>query len=296
MKLRELLYLIQNISKYNGIADIFIVGGIPRDRLLGLIKPEEFNDLDISTGDKKIHNLAKELEIEFKKKFNIEVKHCNDGHISLIFPGNNFKLDCSSNFVVPRIDEYLYSNGIKNPTDLQREMFSRDFTANALTFSIDLKTIKDPTHLGIDDIHKKILKTCLAPNITLTSNHNRIIRAIYLSAKLDFDVDPTIISFIAANKDLIKLSSESYLKKNIDKAMKYNSERALYLINKTNLWDVLPIADSLLPYSKKSVAQIHRNFDYNEDYLSQIEKRVPKLLKKRVKRKKKLINKLRNIK
>jgi poly(A) polymerase len=297
MQLRELLFIIQNIGQFNGINNIFIVGGVPRDQLLKLIKPNSILDLEITTGNKKIHNLAKELEIELKKKYNIRISRANDGHISLIFPGNKFKLDCSSNFVVPNIDKYLYDKGINNATDLQREMFSRDFTINTLIETLDLKTIKDPTHRGIDDINKKILKTCLEPNITLTSSNNRIVRVIYLSSKLDFDVDPNIIKFISEHKDLIKTSSETYIKKNIDRAMKYNSERALYIINKTKLWDVLPISDTLIPYSRNIVAQIRRNFDYGERLLKlDKDKKEPNLVKKRLKRKKKLINKLRKIK
>jgi tRNA nucleotidyltransferase/poly(A) polymerase len=294
MKLRDLLNILQSVAKEHDISQPYIVGGIPRDRMLGIIK-NEVPDLDICTGNNLVKNLAKEFSIILGKQVSIETKTMNDGHIS-VFIGD-FKIDFSSDFVVPGIDKLLFTRGIKNPTDMQKELFSRDFTANALLLTLDLKTIKDPIHMGINDINKKILKTCLTPEITLTSNRNRIVRVIYLSAKLDFDVDPNIIKFISEHKNLIKSSSETYIKKNIDRAMKYNSERALYIINKTKLWDVLPIADTLLPYSKNVVAQIRRNFDYGERLLKlDKEKKEPNLVKKRLKRKKKLINKLRKIK
>lgn len=266
MKLRELLKIIQNVSVEKSISTTFICGGIPRDKLLNLIVPGEMSDLDITTGDKNIHNLAVELGLELRKHYTISVKKGDDGHTSIIFPGNKFKLDCSSNFVVPHIDEFLRHKGINKPNDMEREMFSRDFTCNSLLMSLDLKKIKDPTKLGLEDIKKKVLRTCLDTDTTLRYNPNRIIRVVYLSAKLDFDVEPEILKWISENKDLVRLSSDHYLMKNIDKAMAKNPERAIHVINKANLWNVIPTTDSLRPYLNKKnvakVAQFRSNYDY----------------------------------
>lgn len=272
MKLRDILILMYDIHKDKGISLPYICGGTPRDKITGLIK-NEISDLDITTGDKTIHNLATEFGLELKKKYTIESKQMDDGHTS-IFIGD-FKIDFSSNFITPNIDKFLYEKGIKKPNNMQKEMFSRDFTCNALLMTLDLKKIKDPTRLGLDDIENKVLKTCLDPEITLRYNTNRIIRAIYLSAKLDFDVDPQIIKWISENRNLVRLSSDNYLTKNIDKAMDKNPERAVYLINKTNLWDVIPITDKLKPYLQKRTiksAQLRKNYDYGEGIYMNLDK------------------------
>lgn len=271
MKLRDLLNLIQKVGAANGIPNTWIVGGTPRDKMLGLIKPNELNDLDLTTGNKLVHNLATEVGIELKKQYSIKSTTGDDGHASIIFPGNQFKLDFSSNFLVPRIDLHLHELGIKDPSDLQREMFSRDFYCNTLLLTLDLKKIKDPTHQGIKDIKNKIIRTCLDPDTTFRFNTNRIIRVVYLSAKLDFDVDPEIIKFISKNKDMVRLSSDSYLKKNLDKAMKKNPERAVAVINATNLWDVIPMTEELQPYYAKRTSTVkssQRNFDYGAGIFS----------------------------
>src|SRR5271170_496004 len=158
MKLRDLLTLMYKIHTDRGVSLPYVTGGTPRDKLLGIIK-KEVSDLDITTGDKTIHNLAVEFALELKKKYTIESKQMDDGHTS-VFIGD-FKVDFSSNFEAPNIDELLYKKGIKNPSDMQREMFSRDFTCNALLMTLDLKKIKDPTKLGLEDIKKRLLKTCL---------------------------------------------------------------------------------------------------------------------------------------
>ena len=302
MKLRDLLNLIHNVAETNDISNVNIVGGIPRDKLLKLIKPNELNDLDITTGNNKVHNLAREIELELKKHYTIKVSKGDDAHTSIIFPRNKFKLDFSSNFISQHIDKQLEHNGIKNPTDMQKEMFSRDFTANSLLLTLDLKTIKDPTHLGLKDIEKRVLTTCLDPSITFHDSPNRIIRAVYLSAKLDFDIDPKIIVWISQHKDLIRLSSDHYIITNINKAMSKNPERAVYAINKMDLWNAIPITDSLKPYyAKKTVSkagQLKRNFDLGEGLYSQLDryKSVSDFRKKRRKKRMKILKKIRDMK
>src|SRR5271170_2314735 len=157
MKLRDILALMYKIHTDRGVSLPYICGGTPRDKLLKLLK-NEVSDLDITTGDKTVHNLATEFALDLKKNYTIKSKQMDDGHTS-VFIGD-FKVDFSSNFVVPHVDEFLNHKGVKNPTDMQREMFSRDFTCNSLLMTLDLKKIKDPTKLGLEDIKKKVLRTC----------------------------------------------------------------------------------------------------------------------------------------
>jgi tRNA nucleotidyltransferase/poly(A) polymerase len=301
MKLRELLNLIQQTAVDNGIPQPMITGGVPRDKLTGVLKTE-IADVDITNGHSSIHNLAQEVSIELKKNYDITIKKMDDGHSSVIFPGDKFKLDFSSHFLIPRIDLYLHQLGIQDPTDMQREAFSRDFYCNTLLLTLDLKKIKDPTHQGIKDIKNKIIRTCLDPNTTFRHNTNRIIRVIYLSAKLDFDVAPEIISWISEHKDMVRLSSDHYLTKNLDKAMAKNQERAVWLINKMGLWDVIPITSALQPYAKQTpptkTAQLKRNFDYGSGLFSQLDKyhSVADFRKKRRNKRKKILKQIRDMK
>ena len=297
MKLKDLLNLMEKLRQRSDISPIYLTGGTPRDKILGLI-PNEVFDIDITTGDSSIHNLAKEFSIALSKNYNITSRQMDDGHTS-VFVGN-LKIDFSSNFEVPHIEKLLIEKGIDNPTDIQKEMFSRDFTCNALLMTPDLKTIKDPTKRGFIDIKNKVLKTCLTPEITLKYNPNRIIRVIYLASKLKFDVDPEIINWISNNKDYIRMSTENYLSKNINKALEKDPERAIHLINKMNLWDAIPITDALYPYYAKNEtvksAQFRRNLDYGEGLYSNIEKykSVSDFRRKKIKKRKKILNKLKH--
>ena len=59
MKLSELLYAIEQIAEEKGLSKPYIVGGLPRDRIIG--RKKQINDIDITTGDSNIKLLASEL-------------------------------------------------------------------------------------------------------------------------------------------------------------------------------------------------------------------------------------------
>ena len=160
----------------------YICGGTPRDKRMG--KLENIADLDITTGDKTVDYLSQEFAIKLRKNYNVTRKTMEDGH-STVFVGS-LKMDFSSNFMVPGIDQILRKMGITNPSNMQREMFSRDFTCNSLLMTLDLNKIIDPIKRGFQDINERKIKTCLAPEITLTSNRNRVVRAIYLGLQVRF--------------------------------------------------------------------------------------------------------------
>lgn len=253
MTIKDLLKLLYNLSLSINNGKIFLVGGLPRDRVLGITE-KTFEDIDLTTGDTSVKQLAVSFAEELKKYFPIVSKQALDGHVSIFLP--NFKFDFSSNFIVPDIDNILYKKGILHPTEMQREIYSRDFFCNTLLMSLDLKRIKDLTHQALDDIHHKIIRTCLSPDLTFMYNPNRLIRSVYLSAKLDFDVDPLAVQWIKKNPQYLTKCESKYLAKNIDKALLYNPDRTIYLLNKMNIWNYIPITQALYPYfAKKAISE-----------------------------------------
>jgi len=246
MRLKDLLHLINQIIVKNDLSKVKIVGGTPRDKVLGRL--DRINDLDLTSGNKDVDYLSKELAIVLGKQYNIQFKTMADGHSS-IFAGD-LKVDFSSNFNVPGIENILGDMGIKNPTDMQKELFSRDFTCNTLLMDLDLKTITDPTGKGFQDIKDKKIRTCLKPEITLSSNKNRVVRAIYLAAKLDFDLDEAIIKWVKENPDSVRIASAHTLTEKLNEAFDYDAERAAKLISEMGLWQHIPISEKLYPYFK----------------------------------------------
>ncbi len=251
MKLRELLNELLEVQKDIGASKPYLCGGVPRDRYLDRL--EDLSDVDITTGDKTADYLSQEFAIRFKKNYNITRKVMSDGHSSIYI--GKLKVDFSSNFVLPNIDKILSDMDIKNPSDMKREIFSRDFTCNALLLDFDLKTVYDPTKMGFQDIKDKKIRTCLDPQITLTSNKNRVIRAIYLAAKLDFDLDDKIIDFVKNNPDTVKIASQKTLIEKLNQAFEKDPDKSSYLLNKMNLWQYIPITDVVKPFYIKNVKE-----------------------------------------
>src|ERR1700692_2293208 len=156
MKLRELLQLLQATATEIKVPQPYLVGGTPRDKVLH--KLENISDLDITNNDKSIDYLAQEFYNRLKKQYKVVHKIFEDH--SSIFLGN-LKVDFSSNFVIPNIDQLLSKMGIGNITNLQREIYSRDFTCNSLLMNLQLTEIYDTTKHAFQDIHDKKIRTCL---------------------------------------------------------------------------------------------------------------------------------------
>src|SRR5580692_5870104 len=136
MKLHQLVALLEAVQKRENLPPFYFCGGLVRDRLLGTL--DKIDDIDITTGDKSVHKLAQLTAIELGKHFSIKTSHLDDGHTSIRI--GETKIDFSSNFEMPNIERALQKDkGISNPTPLQKEMFSRDFTVNALLLKPDLK-------------------------------------------------------------------------------------------------------------------------------------------------------------
>lgn len=250
MKLHELLNIMKSVQTNIGSSEPYICGGTPRDKYLKRL--DNISDLDITTGDKSIDYLSEKFSEELQNKYNVSRKKMEDGH-STIFIGN-LKIDFSSNFNVPNIETILTSKmNIKKPTEMQKEMFSRDFTCNALLLSLDLKNIIDPTHKGFNDIKERKIKTCLSPEITLTTNRNRVVRAIYLASKLGFDIDQSIIDYVKKNPNSVRIATEKSLNDKLNEAFQRDAERASYFLTKMNIWGHVPITEIMYPYYNKNV-------------------------------------------
>ena len=249
MKLRELLNMMQKTAMEIGTPIPMICGGTPRDKFMGRL--DNVADIDITTGDKTVDYLSQEFAIQLKKRYNVSRKTMDDGH-STIFIGN-LKVDFSSNFIVPGIDNYLSKMGVNNPSNMEKEMFSRDFTCNSLLLTLDLKKLLDPTKRGFNDIKKKVIKTCLSPEITLTSNRNRVIRAVYLACKLGFEIDRPIIDFVQKNPQTVKISTEKVMAEKLNQAFEKDPKKAVDLISQMGLWNYIPITEKVYPYYTQRV-------------------------------------------
>lgn len=240
MNIQEVLSLIAELVKRNNLSGSFIVGGVPRDKLLGRLKTVE--DIDITSGDESIHKLSELLSKETGGSY----KKFPDGHSHVII--DSIKFDFSSNYYDPQVKPLLAKAGVKNPSNLQVELYSRDFTVNCLLMTLDLKDIKDPLGLGINDIKARRIRTPIPAKFTLGNDHKRIVRVIYLAAKLGMEVDDEIIEWVKANKQYFSDTKSKYLSTKLNQAINYDKDKTIELLNKMDLWQYVPPLPALSKY------------------------------------------------
>lgn len=243
MKLTQLLDTIDKLARQHNLSQPYIVGGLPRDRLLD--RAGEINDVDITTGDETVHQLAQEVARVLEGPA-VSFAVMDDGHAKIKI--GSFKIDFSSNFQIPNIESILKKAGIESPTEMQKELYSRDFTCNTCLMTLDLKIIWDPTGLAVEDIQDRVIKTCLPPYLTFGYDPKRIVRSIYLASKLNFDLDSKTKAWIQRNPEKVLQVKPSYLSKKLGKGMKKNPRKVISLIQELGLSEYLSDIPEVSPY------------------------------------------------
>jgi len=236
MKIKELLNTLGEVSAKNNLPTPYVCGGAARDFYLGNLK--NINDLDVSNGSPTIKRLAFFMFQELNKSYNILYKTHEKGNSSIYI--GKFKLDFSSHYLAPNIDQLLIAKGINKPTNLEQEMYSRDFHCNSLLLSLDFKNLIDITKQGIKDLDNKIINTCLDPLVTFTGSSNRVVRAIYMATKLGSELSPEIIKCIQANPALMLESSEKSVKEKLQMSVAFDKIKTIKLLDQMNLWKYIP--------------------------------------------------------
>lgn len=255
MKLHQLVELLEAVQRRENLPPFYFCGGLVRDRLLGTL--DKIDDIDITTGDKSVHNLARETAIELGKQFSIKTSHLEDGHTSIRI--GTTKIDFSSNFEMPNIERALqrktYRQSDRSP---KRNVLAR-FYSQCSPSQTGPQNSSRSDRPGTPDLKAKLLRTCLSPDETLRSNINRIPRVLYLAGKLDFDVDPMIIQWLQQNGSLVKDCKPSYLAKMVFKGMSFNKQRVSELLDKTGIKRFLPKQETDL---NDAIDFFRRNLDY----------------------------------
>ena len=246
MTIKELLNLIAKIAKEEGTSEPFIVGGLPRDKVMGRIK--EVQDIDLTTGDESIKHLAEAVNSVISANYpDVHMKTFPDGHSQISIDG--MKVDFSSNFQSPQVRKLMQKAGYTSPDSMTLELMSRDFTVNSLLLGLDISSIKDPTGSGIKDINTKIIKTPLPPQITLSNDPKRIPRIIYMATKLGFDVEQPIIDFVKNNPGLLKSIKDRYFIDKIHESLDKDTDKTIKLLTDMNLWSYIPLSERLRPHA-----------------------------------------------
>jgi tRNA nucleotidyltransferase/poly(A) polymerase len=241
MNIDELLSEIEQVAKRYGLSKPFLVGGIPRDRVLGTRgKKSDIKDFDITTGNKDALKLAAILGKLYPDS---NYRTYDDGHASVDIRGVHF--DFSSNFVAPGVTKELKGSGVSDVDDMKAELYSRDFTINTLLESLDFQHIYDLTGEGIDDLKAGLLKTPIDPEITIGTDPRRILRAIKFSIKFDLKIDDKLKQAMLNHREKIKTLPTKFVQDKINEIVMLDADKGIDLLIKYKLLPLVPLTKTV---------------------------------------------------
>lgn len=240
MKIDELLSEINKVAASNNLSKPYLVGGVPRDRVLGQIgEKSEIQDVDITTGDKDAEKIAQ----LFNQKYPDSIyKKYDDGHTSIDFLG--LHIDFSSNFVAPGVDLELKRLKIE-PTPMKMELYSRDFTMNTLLEDLDFTSIYDLTGEGMGDLKAGLIRTPINPNITIGVDPRRILRAIKFAIKYDFKLEDGLRSAMLEHRKKIQNLPKRFVQTKATEIVLLNADKGLDMLIEFKLLPLIPLTKTL---------------------------------------------------
>ena len=180
-------------------AEAFVVGGYVRDIFL----KRESKDIDVVVTGSGIE-LATQVAAQLGR--NVPVSYFKNFGTAMI------KLDdLEIEFVGARKESYR-SNSRKPVVEsgsIEDDQKRRDFTINAMAIHLTASNfgeLVDPFN-GVQDLHDKLIRTPLDPEITFSDDPLRMMRAIRFASQLHFTIHPAAIRAIRKNADRINIVS-----------------------------------------------------------------------------------------
>lgn len=273
MSINKSLELLDTLAKENGLSRPYIVGGVPRNAKLE--GTHELSDIDITTGDDDVHKLAR-LFADAVGKDAIWQKD----HYTIIH--NDIKYDFAKHTPHPGITDLLKAKGIENPTEMEKEVYSRDFTMNTLLMPTDQSDVIDITGKGLSDIENKIITCPISCDASFQFDPRRILRAYYFKVKYDFSFSDDLNQAIQRNKHLLESVNKRYSSEMLNKIVRENSDMIHELID-DGILKFLPITkyvNKLLIEKKRlldvmdnddGVPVLKDNADYGEGWTKKVD-------------------------
>ncbi len=176
----------------------YLVGGCVRDLIIG----REPKDWDLTTNAK-----PEEIQALFEETF-----YENDyGTVGVVTKATDPRMKVVE--ITPYRIEGKYSNArhpdeVRFSDNIRDDLKRRDFTINALAYAPDTNTLVDE-HGGKEDIARKLVTTVGEASERFKEDALRMLRAVRLSAELDFAIETKTAAAIHESASLLeKISRE----------------------------------------------------------------------------------------
>jgi poly(A) polymerase len=226
----DALKVLYRLRQYNYAA--YLVGGSVRDLLLAR-RPKDF-DIGTSAHPYQVKKLFRNCWIIGRRfrlahvKFGTKVIEVATFRRQ-VAPGEEIVAEG-----VPAPDpstpegEHLihHDNTFGSP---EEDAFRRDFTINALFYDIATFSIIDYVS-GLDDLHARVVRSIGDPGVRLREDPVRMLRAVALSARLDFSIEPQLLESIRRHRHEIAKSSPARMLEEYYKILRAGSAEKAFRV------------------------------------------------------------------
>jgi poly(A) polymerase len=206
----DALKVLYRLRQHDHVA--YLVGGSVRDLLLGR-RPKDF-DIGTSAHPYQVKKLFRNCWIIGRR---FRLAHVKFGPKVIEVATFRRQLQPGEEIVQEGVPApaLLHGNGHHQPHDNtfgtpEEDAFRRDFTINALFYDIATFSVIDYVN-GLDDLRAGLVRSIGDPRVRFQEDPVRMLRAVALSARLDFALDPPVRDAIAAERHLITKSSPARL-------------------------------------------------------------------------------------
>lgn len=181
----------------------YLVGGAVRDLLIGGA-PKDF-DLATSATPEQIKQLFRNCRLIGRR---FRLAHVVYGREIIEVATFRASTDDGSGDRETEEGGRLLADNIYGT--VEEDALRRDFTANALFYTIEDFSVRDYVG-GVADIEKRVLRLIGEPTERYREDPVRMLRAVRLAAKLDFSIEPATAKPIPELADLLQEASSARL-------------------------------------------------------------------------------------
>lgn len=197
---------------------IYLVGGCVRDELLN----ERYSDLDLLVnlpdGQKQfVEYMCSTYPKECKGPFYYQ--RYGTTAMDVIIDGATTLVEC----VEPHVEAYDEDGVTLLETrfcSLEEDASRRDYTCNALYKNLSSGKILDPTHLGLEDLKNRLLRTPREPNMTFRQDPVRMLRGIRFKHQKGFTLDPAAWDAILQQHEEMHIAAPKRIRDELNKLLK----------------------------------------------------------------------------
>ncbi|MBR9909528.1 MAG: polynucleotide adenylyltransferase PcnB [Gammaproteobacteria bacterium] len=234
--------------------EAYLVGGGVRDLLLG----DHPKDFDVATDAKpeQIKSLFRNSRIIGRRFKIVHVRFGREIIEVTTFRDNHDQQADNSNHSARSDEGMLLRDNVYG--DIRSDALRRDFTVNALYYTLDQFSVHDFTG-GVQDIGKRKIRMIGKPETRYQEDPVRMLRAVRFAAKLDFQIDPATakpifqLGSLLQNipparlfEELLKLFMGGYAAAVFPKLVEYQLLQYLLPATQQALTEEQPLAEALI--------------------------------------------------